>query len=171
MNNATPQPVPYLPWLVLLFRILSKVRREGLMSIEEETEEPAKGESLFTQHPETLAQPYLDFATDLLRMMVGGNLDPALLKVYAEQAIRRHGEAGQAAIPLLECIWLTLWASLNGLPPQVAVEYGRQAIPIAEKPGFLELETILRKSRNDPTQTEERDLAAEIDEFVDTLEG
>jgi hypothetical protein len=60
---------------------------EGLMSIEGDIENPASPGSLFQQFPQTLARPYLDFATDLLRMRGIGTIEVAEMQVYAEHYI------------------------------------------------------------------------------------
>src|SRR5262245_26716161 len=41
---------------------------------------------------------------------------------------------------LLECIKVSLPASLNGYPPALAVEFGRKVLYSTERPSFLELE-------------------------------
>ncbi|WP_280539381.1 flagellar motor stator protein MotA [Chromohalobacter sp. 11-W] len=48
------------------------------------------------------------------------------------------------AIKMLQCIRVTLMASLNGLAPQLAVEFGRKALFTAERPSFTELEEHVR---------------------------
>lgn len=65
----------FVDLLCLLFEILTKVRREGLMSIEGDVEEPGNS-PIFQKYPTILAQHHLiSFITDYLRMMVGGNLN------------------------------------------------------------------------------------------------
>ena len=44
------------------------------------------------------------------------------------------------AVKVLQCIRVTLLASLNGYAPQIAVEFGRKAVFSAERPSFVELE-------------------------------
>ncbi|MCK0752586.1 MULTISPECIES: flagellar motor stator protein MotA [Chromohalobacter] len=48
------------------------------------------------------------------------------------------------AIKMLQCVRVTLMASLNGMAPQLAVEFGRKALFIAERPSFTELEEHVR---------------------------
>lgn len=164
----------YVAWLVALYEVLAKVRREGLMAIEADAEAPQAADSVFARHPLTMQCPYLDFAADLLRLMVGGNLDAGDVEVYAEHAIRGFA-AGGADAALLQCIWLTLWASLRGYAPQVAVEFGRQAIPVAQKPGFLDLENAIWAARRAPDTAAEgrprEDMGARIARFVASLDG
>jgi chemotaxis protein MotA len=44
------------------------------------------------------------------------------------------------ATKALECIKVTLLASLNDAVPSVAVEFGRKVLYSTERPGFAELE-------------------------------
>ena len=50
------------------------------------------------------------------------------------------------ATKMLQCIRVTLMASLNGLAPQLAVEFGRKALFTAVRPSFGELEEHVRSS-------------------------
>ncbi|WP_104202001.1 flagellar motor stator protein MotA [Billgrantia saliphila] len=49
---------------------------------------------------------------------------------------------------MLQCIRITLLASLHGYAPQLAVEFGRKALHSSERPGFTELETYVRNSKS-----------------------
>ncbi len=65
----------YMELLGLLFELLAKVRKEGLMSLEGDVEEPDKS-PIFTKYPNLMAEHHLiEFITDYLRLMVGGNLN------------------------------------------------------------------------------------------------
>ncbi|WP_227368285.1 flagellar motor stator protein MotA [Halomonas sp. M20] len=52
------------------------------------------------------------------------------------------------AVKMLQCIRVTLMASLNGYAPQLAVEFGRKALFTAERPSFNELEEHVRSTKN-----------------------
>ena len=143
----------HVAWLSCLFAVVSKVRKEGLMSIENDVEEPSHEDSVFARFPQVNRQPYLEFATDVLRMMVAGNLCAAEMQVYAECAIEGLRQAGAEHFrervdeSLLKTIWMTLWASMNGYAPQTAIEIGRQAVPVKYKPSFVELERVSKEVR------------------------
>jgi chemotaxis protein MotA len=47
----------------------------------------------------------------------------------------------------LECIKVTLLASLNGYAPALAVEFGRKVLYSTERPTFSELEGHVKGSR------------------------
>lgn len=54
------------------------------------------------------------------------------------------------ALKVLHCVRITLLASLNGYPPPVATEFGRKAFHAGERPGYVELEDIIRESKQKP---------------------
>ena len=169
----------HVAWLVCLYAVFSKIRREGLMSIEWHVESPEEEHSLFRSFPQTLEQPYLEFATDVLRMMVGGNLNADELKVYADHYIANlmtndGASSGGVNESLLRTIWLSLWAATSGYAPQIAVEFGRQAVPTKLKPSFIELENLLREARTlarqHSSKRREGSLDAAVDSFVASLD-
>jgi chemotaxis protein MotA len=47
----------------------------------------------------------------------------------------------------LDCIKVTLLASLNGYAPQVAIEFGRKVLYSTERPTFLELEEEIKQRK------------------------
>lgn len=49
---------------------------------------------------------------------------------------------------MLECVKVTLLASLNGYAPQLAVEFGRKVLYSTERPTFMELEEHIKQSRS-----------------------
>jgi chemotaxis protein MotA len=49
---------------------------------------------------------------------------------------------------VLQCIKVTLLASLNGYAPPIAIEFGRKVLFSAERPSFAELEGHVKQSRN-----------------------
>lgn len=48
---------------------------------------------------------------------------------------------------MLQCIKVTLLASLNGYSPQVAVEFGRKVLYSTERPSFSELEQEVKSRK------------------------
>jgi chemotaxis protein MotA len=84
----------HLDLLCLLFEILQKIKRDGLMSLEADIEEP-DASPLFEKYPEILADHHLvDFITDYLRMMLGGALDLVQIESLMEQEIDVHHQEG-----------------------------------------------------------------------------
>lgn len=167
----------HIAWLACLGCLLHRVRCEGLMSTEWLIETPCEAGNLFGRFPQVLEAPYLGFATDVLRMMVGGILEPEDMQVYANHAIASltavDDPAPGAKIDpsLLQIIWLTLWAGMKGYAPQVAVEFGRQAVPVGVKPTHGELEEIYREVRDvwRESQRKAMDMESRIESFVESL--
>ena len=210
----------YLEILTLLYDILNKTRREGLMAIEGDIEEP-ESSPLFANYPAILKDHHIvEFICDYLRIMVAGNMAPHELESLMEQELDGHhqesavvpgaiqnaadglpgfgivaavlgviitmgkiggppGEIGAAVAAALvgtllgilfaygfiapfasylggknrdesrayECIKAVLVASMNGVPPQVAVEFGRKVLFHSVRPSFKELEEQYRAKK------------------------
>jgi len=218
----------YMETLSLLYDILAKVRKEGLMSIEADVDAPERS-PIFAKYPMVISDHHVvEFLTDYLRLMVGGNLNAFEIENLMDNEIETHHE--EEAIPIralekvadalpafgivaavmgvvktmesvgippaelgkliaaalvgtflgillsygfvgplavllehklaesakmLQCIKVTLLASLNGYAPQVAVEFGRKVLYSTERPSFIELEDTVkqRKAHPPPAQT------------------
>ncbi len=210
----------YMELMGLLYEILAKVRKEGLMSVESDVENP--GESpIFSKYPKILADHHaVEFLTDYLRLMVSGNLNAFEIENLMDNEIETHHREGELPVhiiqkmgdglpafgivaavmgvvhtmesvgippaelgmliahalvgtflgillaygfvgPLsdlleqklteaskpLECIKVTLLASLNGYAPALAVEFGRKVLYSTERPTFLELEEHVKQAK------------------------
>lgn len=80
----------YLALMALLYDILTKVRKEGMMAIENDVEEPEKS-ALFQKHKLVANDHHLlEFITDYLRMMVSGNMNPHEIESLMDQEIETH---------------------------------------------------------------------------------
>jgi chemotaxis protein MotA len=80
----------YVLLLKLLYDILMKIRKEGVMAIEADLEAPDKS-PLFKKYPVVLADHHMvQFITDCLRLIVGGNLDPHELESLLEYELETH---------------------------------------------------------------------------------
>lgn len=80
----------YVDLLKLIYDLLVKARKEGLLAIEADLEDPAKS-SVFSKYPAVLADHHmLEFITDCLRLIVGGNLDPQELESLLEYELETH---------------------------------------------------------------------------------
>ena len=92
----------YVDLLSLLFDLLIKVRKEGLMSLEEHVDNP--GESpLFTAYPRLMKEHHLiDFMTDCLRLMVGGGMNPMELEQLLDTELESHHSDGMAPAMALQ---------------------------------------------------------------------
>lgn len=211
----------YMELMALLFEILSKVRKEGLMSIEGDVEAPAES-AIFSKYPGVLANHHIvEFMTDYLRLMVSGNMDAFQIENLMDNEIETHHHEGEVpvhclakmadALPafgivaavmgvvhtmqsvglppaelgiliahalvgtflgillaygfvgplstlleqklhestkVLQCVKITLLASLNGYAPALAIEFGRKVLFTTERPSFLELEAHIKTSKS-----------------------
>ncbi len=82
----------YMELLALLFELLAKVRKEGLMSLESDVEEPDKS-PIFTKYPTIMADHHVvEFITDYLRLMVGGNLNALEIENLMDNEIETHNQ-------------------------------------------------------------------------------
>jgi chemotaxis protein MotA len=80
----------YMELLGLLFDLLSKARKDGLMSLEAEIEDPKKS-AIFKKYPNILKDHHvMDFIVDYLRLMVGGNLNPMEIENLMDVEIQTH---------------------------------------------------------------------------------
>ena len=204
--------------LALLYDILQKARKEGLMSIEKDVEDPHSS-PLFQKYPTVGNDHHVtEFITDYLRMMVSGNLNAHEIESLMDAELETHHQEEHAAVaaiarlagglpafgivaavlgvvktmgsvgqppavlgamigsalvgtflgillayafaePLaglleqkleegakeLQCIKMTLLASMQGYAPQVAIEFGRKVLLSSVRPSFSELEQHVKK--------------------------
>ena len=210
----------YIETLSLLYDILAKVRKEGLMSIETDVDAPDQS-PIFAKYPKVISDHHVvEFLTDYLRLMVGGNLNAFEIENLMDNEIETHHEEGSVPIhalekmadampafgivaavmgvvhtmesvgippaelgkliaaalvgtflgillsygfvgplavllqhklaesaKMLQCVKVTLLASLNGYAPQVAVEFGRKVLYSTERPSFMELENEVKQRK------------------------
>jgi chemotaxis protein MotA len=211
----------YMSLMSLLFDVLTKVRKEGLMSLENDIEAPWES-PIFTRYRAVLLDAQLlEFITDYLRLMVSGTMNayqlenlmdneietcqedadiptqaiqkladgmPAFGIVAAVMGVvhtmgaigRPPAELGQLiaaalvgtfvgillsyglvaplasllhrrhqeVVKALQCVKVTLLASMNGYAPTIAVEFGRKVISATERPSFAELEGHVRQLKS-----------------------
>lgn len=210
----------YMGVLALMYKLLNKIRREGMLGVESDIDNPQESD-LFTAHPEVLHDPLaLAFITDYMRLMVSGGMDPMEIdelmlheiEVFEQEAhipvdaVSKVGDAMPAfgivaavmgvvkalstadagpdqmgemiahalvgtflgilagygfisplasrmdrqvkeAEKMLQCIRVTFLASLHGYAPQLAVEFGRKALNLDDRPSFTELEEHVRQAK------------------------
>ncbi|MBL0421436.1 flagellar motor stator protein MotA [Ramlibacter sp. AW1] len=80
----------YMELMALLYDVLTRARKDGLMSIERDVENPAESE-LFGKYPLIAADHHLmEFITDYLRMMVSGNLNAHEIENLMDNEIDTH---------------------------------------------------------------------------------
>ncbi|RJG05912.1 flagellar motor stator protein MotA [Noviherbaspirillum cavernae] len=88
----------YMELMTLLFEILTKVRKEGLMSIEGDIEMPEES-PIFSKYPSVLADHHIvEFITDYLRLMVSGNMDAFQIENLMDNEIETHHAEGEVPV-------------------------------------------------------------------------
>lgn len=210
----------YLEVLKLIYEILNKSRREGMMAIEADIEDP-KASPIFSKYPAVLQDERMSaYICDYLRIMSSGNMAPheleglfdmelaslkeelehpshavtriadglpgfgivaavlgivvtmALLGQVEQAALGAHVAAAlvgtflgilaaygffgplatslehdaKEELNLYESIKASLVASASGMPPTLAVEFGRKVLFPAHRPSFSEVEQAMRGS-------------------------
>ncbi len=94
----------YMELLALLFDILQKARKEGLMAIEKDVEEPEQSE-IFKKYPTVGTDHHVvEFITDYLRMMVSGNLNAHEIESLMDSEIETHHHEEHAAVAAIQRI-------------------------------------------------------------------
>lgn len=210
----------YLDVLKLIYEILNKSRREGMMAIEADIEDPAAS-PIFSKYPGILKDERMTaFVCDYLRIMSSGNMAPheleglfdmelsslkeelehpshavsaiadgmpamgivaAVLGIVITMSILAEadnamigykvgaalvgtflgilasygffaplaaslGHDAKEELNVYEAIKASLVASASGMPPTLAVEFGRKVLYPAHRPSFSELEQAMRGS-------------------------
>jgi chemotaxis protein MotA len=91
----------YIDLLAMLYEILAKVRKEGLMSIESDVENP-EASPVFSKYPAIQHDHHaMEFMTAYLRMMGGGNLNAFEIENLMDNEIETHHHEGEVPIHAL----------------------------------------------------------------------
>jgi chemotaxis protein MotA len=92
----------YMELLALMYDILQKARKEGLMAIEKDVEEPESSE-IFKKYPAVGSDHHVvEFITDYLRMMVSGNLNAHEIESLMDSEIETHHHEEHAAVAAIQ---------------------------------------------------------------------
>jgi chemotaxis protein MotA len=80
----------YMELMALLYELLSKIRKEGLMAIENDIEN-AHESPLFAKYPKVVADHHvIEFISDYLRIMLSGNLNAMEIENLMDVEIETH---------------------------------------------------------------------------------
>jgi len=92
----------YMELLSLMYDILQKARKEGLMAIESDIEEPDKS-AVFKRYPAIQSDHHvMEFITDYMRMMVSGNLNAHEIESLMDSEIETHHHEAHAPVAALQ---------------------------------------------------------------------
>ncbi len=94
----------YMDLMALMFDILQKARKEGLMAIEGDVESPHDS-AIFKKYP-TVGHDHhvVEFITDYLRMMVSGNLNAHEIESLMDSEIDTHHHEAHSAVAAIQRI-------------------------------------------------------------------
>ena len=85
----------YMDTLALLFELLTKIRKEGLMSVESDVDSP-ESSPLFSKYPTIMADHHIvEFLTDYLRLMVSGSMNAFEIENLMDNEIETHHHEGE----------------------------------------------------------------------------
>ena len=88
----------YMELMALLYDILQKARKEGLMAIEKDVETPDQSD-IFKKYATVGSDHHVvEFMTDYLRMMVSGNLNAHEIESLMDSEIDTHHQEAHAPI-------------------------------------------------------------------------
>jgi chemotaxis protein MotA len=88
----------YLELMAMLYEILQKARKDGLMAIEKDVENPHES-AIFSKYPNVGHDHHvIEFTTDYLRMMVSGNLNAHEIESLMDNEIETHHQEAHAPI-------------------------------------------------------------------------
>lgn len=98
LKNSKYSKARYMELMALLFDILQKARKEGLMSIEKDVEDP-HASPLFQKYATVGSDHHVvEFITDYLRMMVSGNLNAHEIESLMDSEIDTHHHEQHAPV-------------------------------------------------------------------------
>ncbi|CAK0750006.1 motility protein A [Gammaproteobacteria bacterium] len=94
----------YMELMSLLYSVFVKVRKSGLLAIEEDVDNPHNS-ALFQAAPNILADHHaVDFITDYLRLMAGGSMDSNQIDNLMEVDIETHHHELEVPIHSLQAL-------------------------------------------------------------------
>lgn len=211
----------FIDLLALLYNLLNKARQQGLMSLENDIDEP-ENSPIFSGYPLLMANHHIiEFICDYLRLIITSNMQPFQLEALMDMEIESHHEeemipansitkladampafgivaavlgvvhtmesislppselgvliahalvgtflgillgygfigpiatameqrANQTQL-MLQCIKVTILASLHNNPPIIAVEFGRKVLFSSQRPSFNQLNEEIKNGKS-----------------------
>jgi chemotaxis protein MotA len=86
----------YVDLLSMLYDLFSAMRKEGLLALESHIEDPSTS-PIFSAYPRLVREHHLiDFTTDCLRLIVGGNMNPHELEALLDVELETHHAEAEA---------------------------------------------------------------------------
>jgi chemotaxis protein MotA len=138
----------YIQLLKLVYDILVMARRDGVLAIERHIEKPETSD-IFKKYPGILADHHMmEFITDCLRLIAGGNLDPHELESLLEYELETHhkeaGEPSHAVQKVADALpGFGIVAAVLGIVSTMAAIDGASTAEIGHKVGAALVGTFL----------------------------
>jgi len=87
--------------MALLYELLTKIRKEGLMSVEADVDSPETS-PLFAKYPAVMADHHIvEFLTDYLRLMVSGSMNAFEIENLMDNEIETHHHEGEVPVHVI----------------------------------------------------------------------
>ena len=94
----------YIDTLKMMFEFLNKIRKEGLLSVENDVEKPHES-AIFKKYPDFLKDHHVkDFVCDTLRMAITGGVEPFDMDQMMERDMEVHHHGAVAPISSLTTV-------------------------------------------------------------------
>ena len=91
----------YMDIMALLYELLTKIRKEGLMSVEADVDAP-QDSPLFAKYPAVMADHHIiEFLTDYLRLMVSGSMNAFEIENLMDNEIETHHHEGEVPVHVI----------------------------------------------------------------------
>jgi chemotaxis protein MotA len=138
----------YIKLLKLIYEILVMARKDGVLAIERHIEEPAKSD-IFKKYPSVTNDHHMmEFITDCLRLISGGNLDPQELESLLEYELETHhkeaAEPAHAVQKVADALpGFGIVAAVLGIVATMAAIDGASTTEIGERVGAALVGTFL----------------------------
>jgi len=88
----------YMDMMALLYELLTKIRKEGLMSVESDVDAP-ESSPLFSKYPSVMTDHHIvEFLTDYLRLMVSGSMNAFEIENLMDNEIETHHHEGEVPV-------------------------------------------------------------------------
>lgn len=90
LKGSSYNKARYMELLALMYALFAKIRKDGLIALEADIEEPEKS-AIFTQYPGVLADHHaLEFICDYFRLMVGGSMNAFEIENLMDLELETH---------------------------------------------------------------------------------
>jgi len=102
LKGSTYNKAKYMELLALMYALFSKIRKDGLIALEADIENPEQS-PVFSQYPGVMADHHvLDFICDYFRMMVGGSMNAFEIENLMDLELETHHQEAHQPIAAIQ---------------------------------------------------------------------